>query len=292
MRRALLVLGVLCLVTPGVARASMDCTVYWAGRYETWLLPAADATDVPTDTLIWSIGDSLDGGCEEPLDVALLDPDGEPIALVEEGRMCAGPHSVIAWRPLAELSPGASYTIAPGEPVYAADGRLEPQRFTVGPGPAEALPNVPSPLARHVYVEATGLHGGCGGSYRSDHVIWELDSDAPILLLAGGPEDRGRDPAPGSIWSELADFSAEPEVVVEGRLQPTTRIDVRFGAADLAGNFSGWSQPEAVTMPAAGCTSSIRYDEAWLGALALLLGGAQSIRKRRGTRYERTGELA
>ena len=285
MRRGLLLIPLLALLTPASAGASMDCaTAVWDRRVESRFLPAPAAVDVPTDSLIWSVGrHSL--SCEEPLGLALLDEDGEDLALVEEGRLCADSTSVIAWRPLAGLEPGATYTITPGEPVWPVDEDVEPQTFTVGEAASLGAPEIPGVVARHVRVEATGLYGPCGGGYyANDHVLYDLDSDAPILLLAGGAERTSA--IPETPWASLASFSTGPmpgllgglgpRVGLVGSLPPTTRVETAVGAMDLAGNFSGWSETDAVTMPAAGCHATKEYDQAWLALVLLLLGSGLS----------------
>jgi hypothetical protein len=77
-----------------------------------------------------------------------------------------------------------------------------------------------------------------------------------------------------------ADAAAVGSLVeLQGELPPASMLRLRAGTFDLAGNFSGWSEEQTASMPAAGCSSTKTFDQAALG-LALLLVGCGLLRRR------------
>jgi hypothetical protein len=238
-------LAVMCATSLTANRANaLSCAANWLQA------PMDGATDVPTNTRLWGYalrdGDGL----------RLVGPEG-PVALeqryipVAQWANTGGHLSVLV--PVRELEPNTEYTIELGRA-----GDFPRYEFVTGAGPAE---QVLPPLAL-VSTEARAADGFGGITrYRelqfSHGSILIGDVDAALGPLASVADIEVTEPAvlapPPSFasWATagthlavgVGDCFVWPDADVE-------RVRARFGAFDLAGNFSGWLDVPALDIPA------------------------------------------
>jgi hypothetical protein len=245
---AAVVLGV-----PATARAN-SCTAYPAH-----VLPHEATPDVPTNTRIWYAGQAMDGVVDES--GALVDCD-EPPRLVDASGV-AVPTIARAFSfayvlvPDAPLVQGESYTIEHGclydKLAYAGGIEAETTSFTVT---AEADAEAPEPPDIAVgATESTEFENGFVGY--SMPVEGEFEG---ILLVDIGAR---ADLDPAALTGEVSLASTDTEFVI-GHACVSTWLDAKpgnsttlsFASFDLAGNFSGWTEPEPVTVTNDGCQCS------------------------------------
>lgn len=267
---AAVVLGV-----PATARAN-SCTAYPAH-----VLPHEATPDVPTNTRIWYAGQAMDGVVDES--GALVDCD-EPPRLVDASGVEV-PTTARAFSfayvlvPDALLVQGESYTIEHGclfdKVAYAGGLEAETTSFTVT---AEADAEAPAPPDIAVgETQSTKFENGFVGY--SMPVEGEFEG---ILLVDIG---RAADLDPTALAGEVSLASTDAEFVI-GHACVSTWLDakpgssttVSFASFDLAGNFSGWTEPEPVTVDDEGCqcraggsgrTSTMALAMSLLGLLGL-----------------------
>lgn len=254
----------------------------WEEGGDAWLLPRDGTVNAPVDTLLWLVLDAAPGGwygyVEPTWTVTLVDEVDEAVEVREEGRVQAGDALVVAYRPDEELPPDRSYTFA----VIPSDdsaGWLWPleTRFTTGLDRDDEAPEVPAERSRTLHVQADELHAVCNTGPDPDYAKFDVWPIGDLTLLGGGHlQDDSVDHDPDGPWTDISDFATGSTLEVRGRLQPATRLEVRFGALDLSGNFSGWSEPTTATMPLAGCTSS----RSAALPLLLLCGAGVGLRRR------------
>ncbi len=250
------------------------------GGWSLWsdgdLLPGDGAEDVPTNTLIWALSFHDRFPCPEAFSsISLVDDQGVQIPLVQEGRICARQRGVVGWRPVEELEPGRTYTVVTElEQFYEQSPE---STFRVGDGPDLERPSVPAIRFRRLATEPNQFQADCVSRQR-DEATWRIEPSAELHLLAGGHGSLDLDDEPEELWSDLAAVSTDDTLTLRATMQPATKIEARVGAVDLAGNHSGWSEPDTGTMPAAGCGSERAYDAALL--LLLPVAGAGRLRRR------------
>ena len=240
-------LALMCATSLAADRANaLSCAANWVQA------PIDGATDVPTNTRLWGYdlraGDGL----------RLVGPEG-PVALeqryipVAQWAHTGGYLSVVV--PVGELEPNAEYAIE-----FGPAGDFPRYEFVTGAGPAEqALP--PLELVANEARAADGFDGIT--RYRElqfshgsiligdvDAALGPLASVADIEVTGTAPADL---PTPASFLS-WASAGTHLEVGVgDCRMWPNAeveRVRARFGAFDLAGNFSGWLDVPALEIPA------------------------------------------
>lgn len=235
-------IGAVMAVAPGTAHALSCATNYLR-------VPLAGQDNVPIDTLLWgySLGNTR-----------LLGPSGEVVPLVERALIVAwygaSRGTVPILVPESDLQPDARYKI---EVDWKGDYPLERSEFVTGPGPASAPPAPPalvgaeaqigtfwasSALARWQNLQFQGVSER-GQILIGDPGLGELGSITSIegLLVDGPPSAETVAEAPVVQWVSVGD--ALSVGFTDCALWPDGAPDTlpaRFGALDLAGNFSGW----------------------------------------------------
>ncbi|MEO8184142.1 MAG: hypothetical protein ABI895_35430 [Deltaproteobacteria bacterium] len=212
--------------------------------------PANGATDVPTNARLWGYGGKptrlLGPSGPVPLDRRFL-----PIVSSDGPRL---PMLV----PERELGPHASYTI---EVDHGGDFPVERTGFVTASGPAEQSPP-PLELLSSEAVANESIYGI--ERYRalefSHGPILVGDVDAVLGPLSSIAELEQRVPPNGPVeidrsarllwWARQGtrlDVGIGPCLAWPD--QSADQASVRFGAFDLAGNFSGWLELPALELP-------------------------------------------
>lgn len=222
--------------------SAYSCATNWVQA------PSDGATDVPTNTRLWgfSTGDST----------RLVGPSGPVPLEVRYVRIAfdaTRATRLITHVPTRELEPNASYTIE-----TKSSGR---RGFVTGAGPAQQPPQQPELLSN----EARAGDAEFGG-YRYRELEF---SHGPIIV---GDANLALGPLTSISELELMENAREPELLEPASpilrwATSDTRLDVglgaclvwpdadadqaqaRFGAFDLAGNFSGWLVPLTLALP-------------------------------------------
>lgn len=196
--------------------------------------PAPDASNVPTNTRIWC-GNELGGN---PL--SLSDPEGEAVS---------GTSSLITtvefelgvFEPDEELRPNTTYSVECGYSSHS---------FTTGSARLDSAPPVPDPTnwSAHAYEDSTW-----GDTF---YITFEGASAKGTLVVVDleGSANLNPDAPSGSVTQAVL----PPEFIALGRgpcvggwegAGLRAKADVALGAFDVAGNFSGWSEPVEVAFP-------------------------------------------
>lgn len=230
------------------------------------LAPAWGTRDVPTNTRFWialqaawESDASLDG-----LETVLIGSDGMEVELVET-RLGLYERELSVLTPAQELLPSSSYQL------WVCDGPVcstQVTEITTGTGPDTEPPPPPAERERDHGVKVVSL--------------W-VDFEGILLVdLGGGQLD------PATLTGSVHDVTAaHDEPVSLGRggcvdsWPGSIRDDrpLRYGALDLAGNFSGWTEPETLAVDGCACSTEHRGGSGGLVLLALLVGGARRRRR-------------
>lgn len=221
------------------------------------IAPADGASDVPTNTKIWHLPQVLS---EQQGTFRLVGPLGD-VAMDEQLIPANGGPGIVGrvFTPRSPLTPGARYRfLVCGSLADCVGG----EGFTVGAGRAEA-PAKPRVLAREPFFVPGHLTGSCGPddvrvvkfglAWEGIALLWDVDGDndfspSNLATLRRNRIDRatyeiekglplGVQPCWSWPWPKSASGA------------PKAQGAVRFGALDLAGNFSGWTDAEAVSLP-------------------------------------------
>lgn len=200
---------------------------------------------LPANGYIWDVcyyvvngdraGARSDEICSEP---RLFDAQGTAVPLEMERRADAPPTRLVTrYRPQQPLLVGASYELEPGE--YARPAGRRTVRVV---NAAEGMPAPPevlsidyqvrgeSAVARFRFADFRGLLLKDVGAQGQPSLA---TVDVSRLAVDAAPElELARQPC-------RENFAAEPGA----------RAALRFGVLDLAGNFSGWGETEAVQFP-------------------------------------------
>ena len=279
---ALLILAAIPVL--GAARSADACSCAWL---ETdFLAPVNGATDVPTNARVW-IGSGLYWG--EPGDaefrIELLDGDGVPVAVSVTDLM--GYNDLISvLTPSVPLQAGETYRIR-------VDGDETLGTFTVGSGEDTSPPEVPVEEDRTSSADARipNMMSSCG---YSDVVTLTL-GNAGLVQVANieGADALDTD----ALEGESSDLSVDGQLRIGSAgctwswpdAEPGASTTVRWGAYDIAGNFSGWSEPEKVTIPPAGCSCVLGSATTQAAPLAALLLALSVLAIRRRAVWRRSG---
>jgi hypothetical protein len=209
------------------------------------LQPAPGATGVPINTRIWFVNPP---GTEPP--TVVTGPTGQVHARI--GRLNAGlptAGSVYVLTPTEPLAPNSDYTFANPRGQVAGN-------FRTGAASDDVAPGKPVETKRESLADWS-LGGTCGDSWQvvRSSVTWE----GPFLVArlaaaepASAPDLLANPPSgdtPYLFVSSAAEvsFGASrctwwPSGFSDGRLW--------YGAMDIAGNFSGWSDAGPIALPA------------------------------------------
>ncbi len=260
-------------------------------------LPDDGAVDVPTNARIWLVFEGRSsGGYEVRLrggDV-IQEVDAErPGAVLDRGdRVLAERHELWSYPAPAGLLPETTYTAAVWSTGEVVDGGawdadapavlVDEVTFTTGDADDVDAPAVPE-SAGHRLSTAAEVYAMCA-SMSDDVAEFKLDASSDFALLAeetflGEPLTSDDDDV-GT--PRLGDARPGDEVAHRGRFTAGRRHAVRLGAMDLAGNFSGWSEPVEVTMPLAGCSAADGdLPGSRVALLLLALGALPGLARRR-----------
>jgi MYXO-CTERM domain-containing protein len=246
--------------------------------------PANGAVDVPPNTKLWYVADGISSG--QAL-FTLTGPQGEiPLSAVELGDL--GYLRGFVLTPERELNPGA-YRLAL---CQAAKPCSELTAFTVAQGRADE-PRIPVERGGRSEWYRKGDPGSSCGPDPSRFAILDFDWEG-LLLLADVAEANPypADPARlfyhaftateiergGGVWVGAGACTPYWPRSAEGIADSAP---VRFGAVNLAGEFSGWSEPVTVQLPE-GCGCRLGGagggSAAWI---AVALGLCGLLRRRR-----------
>jgi MYXO-CTERM domain-containing protein len=272
----------LCLLVSSLPGVALACSCMEPGA--TFLTAPQDgAVDVPPNALVWVGGSATRGlfAGEERFPIELIGPDDLPVPGVE-GRLSSSFDVVDVFTPDAELEAGTTYRVVVNGAVQST--------FTTGSEPDHEAPDVPDEAAITTWSDPPVIPDGAScGTGRASHGIsveWQMGDRVLILLDRDGVADvdvelvQGQVPAlsnfgfaslgsgfacGGDNWSEAAHGA---------------KTDLSYGGFDIAGNFSGWSEPETVTVRTrAGCDASGSGQPLGLAGL-LVLGGLVGLRRR------------
>lgn len=239
--------------------------------------PEDGATGVPTNALIWVGGSQtrglFDGETQHPIE--LVDPEG--VALPgTEGRLRSTNDTIDVFTPDLLLAANTTYEVRVADQVLST--------FTTGSSTDDEPPAVPAETDRHTWSNPADPFGrtSCGPTPASHGVslTWDMGDDSVLVLLdRDGLADVDTDLIEGSA-SGLAphgSVSMGNGFVCGGDTWPEARLgaetDVQYGSFDLAGNFSGWSEAETVTVRASsGCSTAGGSAPTSLIAMLALLG--------------------
>jgi hypothetical protein len=245
---------VVALALPGLAIAC-ECAVPFLGGDE--MAPADGARDVPTNTRVWFVW-QVDG----------------TVFVVGGGERVMGEVTKLTWRggevqvftPGRELQPRTAYQL--GFEDGAQDG-VFPMTFVTADGPDREPPTIRALPTGGTLDEDAGS-AACGPTRLAS---FGLEGDGLVVVLdVAGEAALGDDPV-GSVSGVFTGDSAYVGSSVCSRNWPDARAggstQVRFGAFDLAGNFSGWTAAQEARIPEGGCSAS-GSAAAWVGVLALV----------------------
>lgn len=271
MLRLIAAVALALLVTPAVARA---CSCGF-GFEVLW--PELGATEVPLNTRIWIA--QLEEFEIPPLGEPLLHVFGETTALefttstIDTGN---GPLTVLT--PLAPLAPMTRYELLDCAYVDCVDGTGGSlvTRFITGTTTDTAPPPRPVETGR----DGDADRGGRTSCGKSAWARVEFTAEGLVVMqLDEGTLD------PEALLGEVSIATLEDNATV-GRGACFTgwpdwesnSATVRYGAFDLAGNFSGWTEPDTLTI-GRGC--GCRSDAPGAPSLLLLTVAALALRRRR-----------
>lgn len=259
-RISVVALATVFALAPDVARAC-SCGI---GLDLLW--PAMGTQGVPTNTRLW-VSEIASNGRE--LRLRVVDDVEELLYSTSVIRTAEG--SLEVFRPYSPLAPNTRYEL-----VGCYDDDCEViTRFTTGDGPDLDPPPLPVETSRDGGADRRG-RTSCGES------AWarvEFTAEGLVVMqLDEGTLD------PELLFGETSIATLEDAVTV-GRGAcyvgwPDWNHDaatLRYGAFDLAGNFSGWTEPDTLTLDGCGC----RSDTSGAPSLALLAVVAVTLRRRR-----------
>jgi MYXO-CTERM domain-containing protein len=251
-------------LAPAVARAC-SCGI---GLELLW--PAMGAQDVPTNTRLW-VATVAFYGLNQPRLIAVQDAQevGFAISVIDTAE---GPLEV--YKPYSPLAPNTIYELVE---CYDEDCEVI-TRFTTGDGPDLEPPPLPVETDRD------------GGAHRRNDTSCGKSAWASVEFTAEGLVVMQLDEGtldPELLLGETSIATLEYAVTV-GRGAcyigwPDWNHDsatLRYGAFDLAGNFSGWTEPDTLTLGGCGCRSDAS-DGPDVPAMALLGVVAVALRRRR-----------
>ncbi len=259
------IVAAVCGIAVGAPALACSCAFE-----ETQLLAPADGeADAPLNARVWVGGGMYNGEAgDAAIRLVLLDQAGDPVAATVT-ELSGNNERIAVITPDELLVAGGTYTIELDE--YEVLGT-----FTVGDTQDQDAPALPTEADRESSASARipNQTSSCGPT---DMVTLTLDGDGLVYVA----EIDGWD----SLDADAIDGEAS-EVSLDGVLQigsagcvwswpdaePRASTTVRWGAYDIAGNFSGWTTDEEISIPSAGCSCSAGGQGAQHGAAALLLG--------------------
>lgn len=214
-----------------------------------WALPTMESR-VPTNTRIWVYVEDYQSSRLTVEDFTVTDDSGTSVAVRLDTIQ------------LPNSSYGTLHVLTPLEPlkegiVYQVAGPVE-TTFMVSEGPDHESPDKPEETERREYAQAAeqscSAYSEVEIEYEPSEDLQELvvgvfdeydtfDADTLMgtLSAVGSDVDRG-DQGKMELWLGPAPVASWP------RSDPKTAV-LRVGMFDLAGNFSGWSEPTTIDPP-------------------------------------------
>jgi len=242
------------LLVPAGPAFALECGLSPLPLREVTVHPNGEA-EAPVDSLIWVVvtnqyrftgeADLFQVDLIGPVEtVRLVDPAATPVLT---GRM-------FAFTP-PDLLPETDYTVrvAPVEAPREEAPEEWPHEstFRTGSDPAGPPPDLPFEQSRTAHSDP--YSGGACGSPYYDWIRFNVGGGGYFHLL-GADADHGLDgPEVGPLEGGTIDTSTTGRLEINGD-GPGHRVGVAFGAMDLAGGFSGWSETTTATYAPAGCT--------------------------------------
>lgn len=204
--------------------------------------PAWESIDVPTNTLIWCTRWVVDASFQ----LHVTDAQGQVVSGTQT-LLTSTQFQTVVFRPDTDLAPGEQYSYQCNEFV------TQPISFTTGAGPRNEPPALPNLERMQLHADPDSgwgerlLASFPNISARDTIVVLDIEGGPALdaAALSGGLDDVklmnapegtafvGRAPCVGN-WPDAA-------------LGAATRV--RFGAYDLTGAFSGWTDWKTVTLP-------------------------------------------
>ncbi len=262
------------LVAPEIALACCSCDRCGCsegladdGIDATLTAPADGARDVPLNARVW-LGGILAGAVDLRSD--------EEAAFLRRSVIASGSSAIEVFTPDADLLPSTDYT------VYV-DGNAV-ALFTTGEGRDTEPPSPPE--TRELRVETRAAPAQAFSSPEDGWTSVAVETVHEGLVAVGDRgsaslDEVGIDGFVDMVTTELEPtwrFGDEDCSVV---LETGDRVAVRFGAYDLPGNFSGWSdQSEAVVAASCDGTAGVAGRARPLGWSLLALVAAAGRRRR------------
>lgn len=249
------------LLHPAPARAC-SCQVGFNAT-----LPADGAIDVPTNTKIWIDGVLDCNGYPSEMAPRLLDPDGADVPFtmtcLNSGNFYV---QVLVLHPDAPLLPDTTYTVQPPTQIEF--------QFTTGAGTDDTPPEIPVEVDRAVEHTRAGPRDTCFND--AEHwATLTVTGEAALFVLDAG-ETTDLDPV--AVAGTVAEVTAGDVLFLgstachgdnfPGGASRRAETTIRYGAFDLAGNFSGWSDPDPLSL--GGCSVAPRSPAWWLLLLPLI----------------------
>lgn len=217
---------------PAVAHACVPCT-----NTGIYVLPNADVVEPPVNVLIW-----VDGYVAQAAPLRLLDGEGREVEVLEHrinvARMDA---TMVVLEPAEPLDPSATYSVT-------LDGDIISELET-GSATDDVAPSPPTPIEHGIVDTSPGSM--CGEA----RYAWFEFSDPSLIYVLDWDDTAtvGQE----SLSGDVAQIRGDAQLALGfGRcsynwldVEPGDQATVRFGAFDLAGNFSGWSPEHEVMFP-------------------------------------------
>ncbi len=249
----------------------------------TWFsAPEDGSVGVPTNTLVWVGGGMtrglFDGEDQHPIE--LVDTDGVVVP-GSEARMRGASDIVDVFTPDFILDTNSTYSIRVNGQVRST--------FTTGDMDDSEPPAIPTETQRNSWSEPPFLPDGgmCGSGVASHGLGFSFDTEDSVLILL---DNDARATIDGDNFEGTA-----PAITVHGSASigngfgcggdnwegaaPGARTDVRYAAFDLAGNFSGWSAEESISVSPRGCNAA--GNSSPIGLVAFLgFAGLTAVRRR------------
>lgn len=221
----------------------------------TLVAPADGDDEVPTNTLVW-LDDETAAFPDDTSELHLLGPEGDDIVLTSASEIATPIAAITVWQPARELLPDSRYVLWQCSPA-ACEHKLGELRTRSGP--ATAAPPIPTATA---IVES------------GDHIVTDAEFNG-LLVFAAAPDDLDADERSGEIFA--VGLPGEP-AVFHAHLAVNS---LRIGTYDLAGNFSGFSEPYLFEREKSPVCGACDVSDDPPGALLVVLMGLAVRRRRR-----------
>jgi uncharacterized protein (TIGR03382 family) len=246
-----------------VPTAALACSCPVPGADGFTVAPVDGATGVPTNTRVWVVS-AVPG-------TLVLEGGGERVG----GRITHVGGVATVLTPERELQQRTSYVLIG---VDARGDTPLDTTFTTGDGPDADPPEVDASPGRVIAED----EGPCGPVYLAGFTVRTQGALLAVADVGGGATLDPAGPS-GTVSGSLSPLQQHAELEPERSVDlgstlcgqswpgaaPGASTTVRFGAFDLAGNFSGWSPALTAKFPeASGCSAG--GVPGWPALLALL----------------------